>query len=274
MVLARFVLATGSRVYAAPEVVDPTKRYDGFLADVFSCGIILYAMITASWVALPGGYFSCWSEGTWCSSLLSLFSVDYGPLLKITGMPYRTTKQAIEKNLSWGSHCVVDESCKGEGMPGPPIFSLVLPPFLVLGLTVLTVTLLLCLLRRSGVPNVGARPHQADLYRRDQGTSLVPCVSSEFPFRGSGGTVSWPQIIIVVVCSCHMQRLYRGTSGGSSRRGDTNCTGVEEHLPGGGCTAASTFFASGGPQRNASSVCLPENLRLCFHCFSPLACSS
>ena len=48
VVLARFVLATGSRVYAAPEVVDPTKRYDGFLADVFSCGIILYAMITAS----------------------------------------------------------------------------------------------------------------------------------------------------------------------------------------------------------------------------------
>ena len=37
----------GSTVYAAPEILASSEDYNAFYSDVWSCGIILYAMFTA-----------------------------------------------------------------------------------------------------------------------------------------------------------------------------------------------------------------------------------
>ena len=37
----------GSTVYAAPEVITASENYNAFYSDVWSCGIVLYAMFTA-----------------------------------------------------------------------------------------------------------------------------------------------------------------------------------------------------------------------------------
>ena len=37
----------GSTVYAAPEILSASAPYDPFLADTWSCGIVLYIMFTA-----------------------------------------------------------------------------------------------------------------------------------------------------------------------------------------------------------------------------------
>ena len=37
----------GSTVYAAPEILAASDEYNAFYSDIWSCGIILYAMLTA-----------------------------------------------------------------------------------------------------------------------------------------------------------------------------------------------------------------------------------
>ena len=37
----------GSTVYAAPEILAASEDYNAFYSDIWSCGIILYAMFTA-----------------------------------------------------------------------------------------------------------------------------------------------------------------------------------------------------------------------------------
>ena len=52
----------GSTVYAAPEILAASDEYNAFYSDVWSCGIILYAMLTAK----AGFQFDNFSLACYC----------------------------------------------------------------------------------------------------------------------------------------------------------------------------------------------------------------